>query len=170
MGQGNHLHLAGAGRLVQPFNDVDQPFHVGSPVRQDQRTGFGVAGEVAVSLDQRPQDRHQAFRPDVLKTDHAGHHVVSARRRGRWEHPAQFALNFRHDLDDAAGFHGHVAVHLQHRLENPVSFLLRQRFGRHYGHLALDGRVHQEVPAGKLRHRLDYGAQIRVLKIKVDVL
>ena len=170
MGQGDQFHLAGAGRPVQALDDVHQPLHIGGPVGQDQGAGFGVPGQVPVGGDQGAQDRHQPLRPDMLKVDYPGHDIISAGLLSGREHPFQLALVLRHDLGNAVGLHGGETVDLQHRLEHPVGLLLGQRLRRHHGHRALDGRVHKEVAAGKLRHGLDHGAEFRLLEIKIDVL
>ena len=170
MGQRHQLHLAGAGRAVQAPDDAYQPLHVAGPVGEDQGAGLGIAGQVAVGRDQGAQDRHQALRAHVLQVDDAGHDVVGAGLPPRGERAAQLAFLLRHDLGDAVGVHGGEAVDLQHGLEHPVGFLFGQRPRGHHGDLALDVRVHQEVPAGELRHGLDDGTQLGVLEIEVDVL
>ena len=175
MVQDHQFHFAGARRTVQALDDAGQALHIGGPVGKDQRGGLGIRREMAVGGQQGAQNWHQALRENMIQVDDSGDQVLRVQaawacRRAPGGQAAGSPLGGRDDLDDARGFHGGIAIDFQHGLEHPVGLVFRQRLGGHHGHLALHRRVHQEILAGELSHRLDNGAKIGVFKIEVDRL
>ena len=67
----DHLDVRVA-RLVDALDDAQHAVHVVGAVRDDQDVRGRVGGQVAVLRDQRPQDRHQLRRADVLHRDRPG--------------------------------------------------------------------------------------------------
>jgi hypothetical protein len=128
----------------------------------------GVRDQLRALRHQRPQDRHEFGRRDVLERHDLRDQFVGLVRAHAIEAAGTVLLRGRlgHDLDHAAGLDRGIAVDAQHGQKGVVDFVRLHRRGRHDRDLALHVRADDEVLAGDLRHGRDQHLDVGILEVQ----
>jgi len=121
---------------------------------------------------QRTQHRHQLCRVHIFDGDDLGDELFRTGRDTAGQIPVGHLarVGVRHDLDDAAGFHGDELVDLQQRQEGLVEGFRGHRRLRQHGDLRAHAPIRNDGLAGHLRHRFDDLADFHVAEVRRDAL
>ena len=108
--------------LVDALDDAHHAAHVAGAVREDEDVAVGIGGHVRGLRHQRTQHRHELRGIHVVDRDDLRDQLIGARLHARGQVDVRHLprVGVRHDLDDAAGFHGDELVHRQQREERFV--------------------------------------------------
>ena len=108
--------------LVDAIDDAHHAADVAGAIRNDEDVAGRIGRQVRGLRHQRAQHRHQLRRIHVFDGDDLGDELfrTGITRSGQIPVGHLAGVGIRHDLDDAAGFHGDELVDLQQRQEGLV--------------------------------------------------
>ncbi len=167
----DHQHILGLG-IIQIGNNGFHPADIVQVITDDQGIGRPHCSQMAILGNQGPQYRHQLFHRRVFHRNHPGDQLFAARLA--LVHQWQVALlggGVGNNLDDVAGGHRSITMHLQHRQKQLVHFRGRQGLGGHHRHVpGAHPRVHHEIFTGHVSDLADEGLDIRIADVHCPAL
>jgi hypothetical protein len=136
--------------FIHALDDAHDAAHIAGAIRDDQHVAAGIGRQMPVLGNQgRSMGTSWAaltfFMVMIWVTISS---EVELTFSGKIDGRHLPLIGVRNDLDDLAGRHRHVAVHLQHRQERLIE--LRRRHGRRrqHGDLGVDAGIDDEILAG----------------------